>query len=277
MHAAGGSSTLSMYVNIMHVPARCCSVTAGVWGALEPMRGIYISLLVVFALTYMCRSPCGVASEQTVAFATTDSSAGAAAANSAHTTTLANPNAPDFAWQRGYSWYPDTPGQYPAGKMDWYYSSGGLYDQAHHSNAQVHTSTLANPNSSDFAWQRGYSWYPDTPGQYPAGKMDWYYSSGGLYDQAHHSQLAVLPTTEGPSEKPKETKPTPANPGHLLMCGHAIVLGAVEATGKLVVTGKIECFTEDLKAAAKEAASVGSPVGGFIMREHILKEEAASA
>jgi hypothetical protein len=107
--------------------------------------------------------------------------------------------------------------------------------------------------------------------------MDWYYSSGGLYDQAHHSQLAVLPTTEGPSEKPKETKPTPANPGHLLMCGHAIVLGAVEATGKLVVTGKIECFTEDLKAAAKEAASVGSPVGGFIMREHILKEEAASA
>ena len=115
--------------------------------------------------------------------ATTDSSAGAAAANSAHTTTLANPNAPDFAWQRGYSWYPDTPGQYPAGKMDWYYSSGGLYDQAHHSNAQVHTSTLANPTSSDFVWQRGYSWYPDTPGQYPASKWDYYYSSGGLYDQ----------------------------------------------------------------------------------------------
>jgi len=98
-----------------------------------------------------------------------------------------------------------------------------------------------------------------------------------VYDQAHHNALAALPTTEGPSEKPKETKPTPANPGHILMCGHAIVLGAVEATGKLVATGKIECFTEDLKATAKEAASVGSPVGGYIMREHILKEESASA
>jgi len=36
---------------------------------------------------------------------------------------------------------------------DYYYSSGGLYDQAHQSAAQVHTTTLA-PN----AWDRGYSW-----------------------------------------------------------------------------------------------------------------------
>ena len=68
---------------------------------------------------------------QLVACAASDSSTGAAAATSAHTTTLANPNSSDFAWQRGYSWYPDTPGQYPASKWDYYYSSGGLYDQAH--------------------------------------------------------------------------------------------------------------------------------------------------
>ena len=43
----------------------------------------------------------------------------------------------------------------------------------------------ANPNSADFAWQRGYTWYPDTPGAYPASKTDWYWNNGGLYDQAH--------------------------------------------------------------------------------------------
>ena len=26
---------------------------------------------------------------------------------------------------------------------------------------------------SDFAWQRGYSWYPDTPGAYPDSKWSW--------------------------------------------------------------------------------------------------------
>jgi hypothetical protein len=57
--------------------------------------------------------------------------------------------------------------QYPDSKWSYYYDSGGLYDQAH-SNAAVpdaNTTSLANPNSSDFVWQRGYSWYPDTPGQ----------------------------------------------------------------------------------------------------------------
>ena len=48
---------------------------------------------------------------QTVCCAATDTSTGAAATTSAHTTTLANPNSSDFVWQRGYSWYPDTPGQ----------------------------------------------------------------------------------------------------------------------------------------------------------------------
>ena len=47
-----------------------------------------------------------------------------------------------------------------------------------------------------------YSWYPDTPGQYPESKWDWYYSDGGLYDQRH--EIAVLPpSTAGPAEKPR--------------------------------------------------------------------------
>ena len=35
----------------------------------------------------------------------------------AHTTHLV---ADDFVWTRGYAWYPDTPGQYPESKWDWY-------------------------------------------------------------------------------------------------------------------------------------------------------------
>ena len=27
--------------------------------------------------------------------------------------------------------------------------------------------------------------YPDTPGAYPESKTNWYWSNGGLYDQAH--------------------------------------------------------------------------------------------
>jgi len=38
----------------------------------------------------------------------------------------------------------------------------------------------------------------------------------------------------------------------------------------------VEAFSEDLKTTAKEAANQGSPVGGFIMREHLLKEEASA-
>ena len=136
--------------------------------------------------------------------------------------------APDHTWTTGYSWYPDTPGAYPASKWSWHYNSGGLYDQVHFTRmhtedgfghnvfghpcsillkysifydsvqvhassdaatvgqavtSQAHTTSLANPNAPDFAWQRGYGWYPDTPGVYPDSKMTWYYNSGGLYDQ----------------------------------------------------------------------------------------------
>ena len=63
----------------------------------------------------------------------------------------------------------------------------------------AHTSKLV---PDDFVWQRGYNWYPDTPGQYPDSKWSWYYDSGGLYDQRH--ELAVIPAnSEGPSEKPQ--------------------------------------------------------------------------
>ena len=69
----------------------------------------------------------------------------------------------------------------------------------------------------------------------------------------------------------RSPKATPASPGHILLCGHAFVLGAVEATSKLVQTGKIESWSGDFKTTAKEAAKAGSPVGGVIMQQHIMQ------
>lgn len=111
---------------------------------------------------------------------------------------------------------------------------------------------------------------------YAQSKWDYYYSEGGLYDQRH--ELAVLPQgAAGPTDKAKDgtdkdSKAVAANPGHLLMCGHALVLGSVVATCNLLHSGRLEAWAQDFNDTAKEAAKTGSPVGGFIMREHILKE-----
>ena len=53
----------------------------------------------------------------------------------------------------------------------------------------AHTNSLV---ADDFVWTRGYSWYPDTPGQYPDSKWAWYYDQGGLYDQAHTTATLQL-------------------------------------------------------------------------------------
>jgi hypothetical protein len=58
----------------------------------------------------------------------------------------------------------------------------------------------------------------------------------------------------------------------MLLCGHAMLLGAVEASCKLLETGKPEVWTSDFRASSMEAAATASPVGGYIMREHLLKE-----
>jgi hypothetical protein len=59
------------------------------------------------------------------------------------------------------------------------------------------------------------------------------------------------------------------------MCGHALVLGAVDATSKAVQTGNLESWFGDFKITAKEAAGAATPVGGYIMSEHVLKEAQA--
>mmetsp|Transcript_108693 Transcript_108693/g.162592 ORF Transcript_108693/g.162592 Transcript_108693/m.162592 type:complete len:229 (-) Transcript_108693:397-1083(-) len=217
------------------------------------------------------------------AIATSDLSS---AASHAHTTTLA---APDFAWQKGYNWYPDTPGAYPASKWSWYYNNGGLYDQAHVITAQsdagtaaaageAHTTSLyANPNAPDFVWQKNYStWYADTPGEYPASKMTWYYQNGGLYDQAHALAPPALAQTGEISEEVKApAKPVSASPGHYVLCGQAAILGALTATGKLLEPsqeGVLSAWEKNFKKATQEAAEALSPVGGHIMRQHILQE-----
>jgi hypothetical protein len=72
----------------------------------------------------------------------------------------------------------------------------------------------------------------------------------------------------------KSRKPTPASPGHLVMCGHACLLGAIEATGKLLTRedakGWLEDWRSEFARASTAAAESSSPVGGYVMREHIM-------
>jgi len=235
------------------------------------------------------------------------STAATAAASSAHTSSLAASDvSADFVWDRGYAWYPDTPGAYPESKMEWYYNAGGLYDQAHAdvatAAADPSTTAAGASNSAHTTaltqWDKSYTWYPDTPGAYPEGKMGWYFNNGGLYDQSH--ALALVPPVATGSLKPQAKalpptpeqgkfvaeesaaplkaapgkKATPASPGHLLMCGHACLLGAMEATGKLVqkqdAKNWLSAWKDDFSSASTAAAEATSPVGGYVMRTHIM-------
>mmetsp|Transcript_6045 Transcript_6045/g.9641 ORF Transcript_6045/g.9641 Transcript_6045/m.9641 type:complete len:254 (+) Transcript_6045:71-832(+) len=216
------------------------------------------------------------------------SSTAAVTSTSAHTSSL---SAADAQWHSSYSWYPDTPGQYPASKWAWYHGTPGQWEGKwswYHGPASTagdaSTATLAGTASAnttalsapDQVWTNSYSWYPDTPGAYPESKMTWYYNSGGLYDQAH--QVAVIPpaTADVAENRVKTaTKPVPASPGHLLLCGNALVFGLLDATCKIFEEkdkDAVEAWKEDFACSARAAAAAASPVGGVLMSEHILKE-----
>ncbi|KAJ1475328.1 hypothetical protein T484DRAFT_1828851, partial [Baffinella frigidus] len=67
---------------------------------------------------------------------------------------------------------------------------------------------------------------------------------------------------------------TPASPCHLLLCGPARLLGAMEATGKLVqkqdAKNWLSAWKDDFSSASTAAAEATSPVGGYVMRTHIM-------
>jgi len=72
-------------------------------------------------------------------------------------------------------------------------------------------------------------------------------------------------------------KPSRPSPGHLMLMGHACILGALDATSKMAAglfsdtEGEGASWRENFVASSTAAASAVTPVGGFILKERILK------
>ena len=103
---------------------------------------------------------------------------------------------------------------------------------------------------------------------------------------AHHTPsqalaVPVLPamSPEGPApERATDiansnaaAPPSKPNPGHLFLCGHAVLLGAMTATGD-VLSGKagIEEWSAAFRSESSAAAAAVTPVGGFVLRQHVF-------
>jgi hypothetical protein len=101
-----------------------------------------------------------------------------------------------------------------------------------------------DPTADDFVWQKGYAWCLTTP-EAASGCAVYNSQAGGELPE-----MAVLPpgarccrVDEG-WEKMKNYKlsgggatretPSKANPGHLLLCGNALLFGAAMATGDVL-------------------------------------------
>lgn len=111
-----------------------------------------------------------------------------------------------------------------------------------------------DPAADDFVWQKGYAWCANTPEA----------SSGcAVYNaQAGGEELAVLPavpTQASASESinvgPSKVQP---GPGHLLLCGHALLFGAVMAA----VNGGGDDWQAEFETKSAAAADSLTPVGG---------------
>jgi len=126
------------------------------------------------------------------------------------------------------------------------------------------TSALApyDKNSADFVWQRGYSWCGD--GSTPNAQ-----SGCASYNAQELAVLAPVASPE-PQQKEAEALKVPASPGHLMLCGHASILGAFIATNKVFTTGNISNWGKDFRNSSSDAAAAVSPVGGYVMKTHVM-------
>ena len=170
----------------------------------------------------------------------------------------AGPAADDFylspdVWQTGYAWCRQ---EGETGCGSWGESYSYPYDPYGPAQAGVFTpdapqlagaeaGTVAiDPAADDFVWQKGYAWCLTTT-EAASGCAVYNSQAGGELPE-----LAVLPpgarccrVDEG-WEKMKNYKlsgggatretPSKANPGHLLLCGNALLFGAAMATGDVL-------------------------------------------
>lgn len=90
-----------------------------------------------------------------------------------------------------------------------------------------------DPAADDFVWQKGYAWCLTTP-EAASGCAVYNSQAGDL------PELAVLPGPHLPERQPSSpaasaaAAPSKASPGHLLLCGNAMIFGAAMATGNVL-------------------------------------------
>ena len=84
---------------------------------------------------------------------------------------------------------------------------------------------------------------------------------------------------EGPENNPAGPV-VKAGPGHLYLCGHACILGAMHATKvatKHVLAKEPADFAsvweDEFKSYSQAAADAMTPLGGYVLREHVLVPE----
>jgi hypothetical protein len=167
-----------------------------------------------------------------------------------------------------------TCGDTPCGE----FSVADVYGQA--AAAPHHTQGLAHADSQALQFQNTSSF--DSNGTEYTGNNGWTaednYSCNnipcGSYGTtgAIAAPLATVP--EAPEAEARTTRPTP---GQFWMCGHAMVLGAVEATGKVCDSAAkgessdlLGLWNATFKKVSEDAASSVAPLSGFALRNHVL-------
>eukprot|EP00287_Rhodomonas_sp_CCMP768_P010512 CAMPEP_0196720744 /NCGR_PEP_ID=MMETSP1091-20130531/3457_1 /TAXON_ID=302021 /ORGANISM="Rhodomonas sp., Strain CCMP768" /LENGTH=274 /DNA_ID=CAMNT_0042062059 /DNA_START=22 /DNA_END=846 /DNA_ORIENTATION=+ len=101
-----------------------------------------------------------------------------------------------------------------------------------------------------------------------------------VYDGKVEALAPIVNTTPELAEAKSgsETKTCRSNPAHYLLCGHAMLLGALSATqtvGSKWIDGKpvsAQDWHKEFTKTSEEAVTSVSPVGGYIMSTQILSK-----
>mmetsp|Transcript_44177 Transcript_44177/g.70998 ORF Transcript_44177/g.70998 Transcript_44177/m.70998 type:complete len:231 (+) Transcript_44177:3-695(+) len=120
------------------------------------------------------------------------------------------------------------------------------------------------PDCSD-----GSNGYPGGWGPEGRPPVAWVQTDGAVEARS----LPHLALSQGPQAQTSSSKPSKPNPGHLLLCGHACLLGAMTATTH-VLSGKSDVakWNASFQKESSAAADSMTPVGGFVLRRLIFAD-----
>jgi len=149
--------------------------------------------------------------------------------------------------------------------------------------AHSHTQGLANADPSMLQFKSTSSF--DSNGNEFTGNNGWTaednYSCNstpcGSYGTAGTSTAIAAPLAAIPEAPEAEAKTTRPTPGQFWMCGHAMVIGAVEATGKVCdsaakgeASDLVGLWSATFKQVSEDAASSVAPLSGYALKNHVL-------